>query len=83
MGFSPPKSVPPRIDDFSTPREDAQNNGARNPPPGGGDSSNGTEAPERSKRMLSEEIHNPYGDENGDSTQHDASMCAAAMTRLC
>ena len=65
MGFSPPMSVPPRIEGFSAPREDAPKNGSRNPPPGGGDSSNGTEAAERSRSMLSEDILNPYGDENG------------------
>ena len=73
VGFSPTNSVPPKIEGFSAPREDAQN-GSRSPPPGGGNSSNGNEAAERSKSMLSEEILNPYGDENGESTEHVASM---------
>ena len=74
MGFSPTTSGAPRIDDFPAPREEAQNNGSRNPPPGGGNSSNGNVVAERSKSMLSEEILNPYGDENGETTEHFASM---------
>lgn len=76
MGFSPNKAITPRIeeDEASAPSDEAQKNGSANPPPGGGNSSNGSEVAERSKSMLSEEILNPYGDENGEATEHAASM---------
>ena len=64
----------PRIEGFPAPQTEVRKDGSSNPPPGGGNSSNGSEAADRSKSLLSEEILNPYGDENAENTEHNASM---------